>query len=130
MFIEKYKPIWNLLLISFVAFLVHKWAFEFFKINEASLFYSLEMLYLFFFNLSILIFFILIKVKQKSFDNVGMTFMLITSIKVVICYVVLKPILMLKSDDLIIDKINYFGMFILFLAIEVVLTVRILNEKQ
>lgn len=130
MFVAKYNPIWNLLLISFVAFLVHKWAFEFFKINEASLFYSLEMLYLFFFNLSILIFFILIKVKEKSFDNVGMTFMLITSVKVVICYVVLKPILMLKSDNLIIDKINYFGMFILFSAIEVVLTVRILNEKQ
>lgn len=130
MFVAKYNPIWNLLLISFVAFLVHKWAFEYFEINEASLFYSLEMLYLFFFNLSILIFFILIKVKEKSFDNVGMTFMLITSVKVVICYAVLKPVLMLKSADLMIDKINYFGMFILFLAIEVVLTVRILNEKQ
>lgn len=129
MFFKKNSPIWNLLLISFVAFLIHKWVFDYFNVTETTLYYSLEALYLYFLSLSIIISYILIRVKEKSFDNVGMSFMLVTSIKLIICYAVLKPILNVKTVDITIAKINYFGTFILFLVIEVVLTVRILNEK-
>jgi hypothetical protein len=70
-----------------------------------------------------------IKVKEKSFDNVGMSFLLGTSIKMVFCYLILKPILHIVTYNNTIEKVNFFGMFILLL-IETVLTIRILKEKQ
>lgn len=130
MLLKKYNPIRNLLLISLIAFAGHKLLFNYFKINEDALYYTLELLYLFFLSLSVIIFFVLIKMKDKNFDNIGMTFMLVTSAKMLFCYLLLKPILRLKTTNLAIDKINFFCIFVIFLAIETILTVRILNEKQ
>ncbi len=130
MLLKKYNPIRNLLLISLIAFAGHKLFFNYFKINEDALYYTLELLYLFFLSLSVIIFFVLIKMKDKNFDNIGMTFMLVTSAKMLFCYLLLKPILRLKTTNLAIDKINFFCIFVIFLAIETILTVRILNEKQ
>ena len=82
-----------------------------------------------FFGLSVVVFVVMLEVKNKSFDNVGMSFLLLTNLKLVICYILLKPILEIQAFENTIEKINYFGIFILFLAIETVLTIRILNEK-
>ncbi len=128
--IKKYNLIFLLSIISLITFIVHQLLFDFFKINDDSFIYSLKKLYLFFYGLSVLVFVILVEVKNKSFDNVGMSFLLVTNLKLVICYVVLKPILEVDTSQINIEKINFFGMFILFLAIETILTIRILNEKQ
>jgi hypothetical protein len=73
---------------------------------------------------------VLLKVKERSFDNVGMSFLLTTSIKMIVCYLILKPILQVTFQNNAVEKKNFFMMFILFLAIETILTIRILNEKQ
>jgi hypothetical protein len=128
--LKNYKPILNLVLLSGIAYLIHKLIFHLLKFNEASFLYSMETLYLLFLGMSILIFIVILKVKQRSFDNTGMSFLLGTSVKLIFCYLILKPILQLNTHDNSIEKINFFMIFALFLTIETVLTIRILNRKQ
>lgn len=120
----------HLLILAVLAYLVHRVAFYIFDINDKAFHYSIEVLYLLFLGLSTVVFFVLIKVKERSFDNVGMSFLLSTSIKMIVCYLILKPILQVTTQNNAIEKTNFFVMFILFLTIETVLTICILNEKQ
>jgi hypothetical protein len=128
--LKNYKPLLNLLLLAGIAYLIHKIIFYLLEIKEATLLYSIEMLYLLFLGMSTVVFIILLKVKQRNFDNVGMSFLLSTSVKMVFCYLILKPILRLNTHDNSLEKFNFFGIFVLFLTIETVLTIRILNKKQ
>ena len=128
--LKNYKPLLPLLALAGLAYVVHKAAFYLLNIDEATFYYSLETLYLLFLGLSIMVFVVLLKVKERSFDNVGMSFLLTTSIKMIVCYLILKPILQVTFQNNAVEKKNFFMMFILFLAIETILTIRILNEKQ
>jgi hypothetical protein len=130
--LEKHKAIFSLLKLAIIFYIIHKLFFLVFKANlkTETFYYSIETLYLFFSTCSILILFILLKVKEKSIDNLGMTFLLITSIKMIVCYVIVYPILRLTNQNSILEKINFLVLFILFLAFETIVTIRILNNKQ
>ncbi|MBG6111739.1 FlaA1/EpsC-like NDP-sugar epimerase [Flavobacterium sp. CG_23.5] len=127
---KNYKPVLNLLLLTVVAYALHKTIFYSFNIYDAAFHYSLETLYLIFSVLSIIVLVVLLKVKERSFDNVGMSFLLSTSVKMVVCYLILRPVLQASSQNNGIEKKNFFAMFILFLAMETILTIRILNKNQ
>ena len=128
--LQNSKPLLSLLLLAGLAYLLHKIIFYVLHINDQAFYYSIETLYLLFLGLSTIVFIVLLKVKERSFDNVGMSFLLGTSIKMVFCYLILRPLLQVSTQNNIIEKKNFFVMFILFLAIETILTIRILNEKQ
>lgn len=128
--LKNYKPLLSVLVLSASAYLLHKIVFYILKINDSAFLYSIETLYLIFLGLSVLVITVLLKVKERSFDNVGMSFLLGTSIKMIFCYLFLKPILQSSNVNISIEKKNFFIMFILFLAIETIITIRILNEKQ
>ena len=130
--LKKYKPIYIIIVVSVLLYILHKIIVSFFDLNDTycSFYFSLETLYFFFIGCSIIILFILIKIREKNLDNVGMTFLLITSIKMVFCYFMVRPILNVSNDINPIEKVNFFMMFILFLAIETIVTIRILNNKQ
>jgi hypothetical protein len=113
-----------------VAYLLHKTVFYCFYINDYTFHYSLELLYFVFFLLSGIIFKILLVVKEKSFDNVGMSFLLATSVKMVICYLILRPLLQIPKSNNQTERMNFFILFIVFLAIETTLTIRLVNEKE
>lgn len=72
---------------------------------------------------------ILIKIKQKSFDNVGMSFLLGTMIEILFTYFLLRPILENKTVDSPVEKVSFFITFILFLLFQTILTIRLLNQK-
>lgn len=127
---KNYKPVLNLLLLTVVAYALHKIIFYSFNIDDVAFHYSLEILYLIFSVLSIIVLVVLLKVKERSFDNVGMSFLLSTSIKMVVCYLILRPVLQASSQNNGIEKKNFLAMFILFLAMETILTIRILNKNQ
>lgn len=127
--LQNYKSLLNLLLLSGSAYIFHKIIFYIFNINDEAFHYSLEELYLLFLGLSTIIFIVLLIVKERNFDNVGMSFLLGTSIKMIVCYLILRPLLEVSTHNNTIEKNNFFVMFILFLTIETALTVRILNEK-
>jgi hypothetical protein len=73
---------------------------------------------------------VLDKVKQKSINSVGYTFLLLTTIKMAIAYVFLKPILAANLEKTPTEKMSFFIIFIYFLTIETYVTIRILNNKQ
>jgi hypothetical protein len=127
--LRQYSPIWNLILIVLVMYGVHKTVFYFFSIHTAAFYYSLETVYLFFLLSALVVFFIVLKIKERNFDQIGMTFMLLTSIKTVFSYIMLRPVLKLVPPESPIEKNNFFMTFVVFLLIETLLTIRILNQK-
>lgn len=130
MFLKNYKSFLFLLISVIVAYGLHQLVFYLFKINQEVFYYSLEQLYAVFFMLSFVIISILIKIKERNFDQVGMSFLLLTSIKMVFYYLLLRPILNKRQFDITVEKNNFFVLFILFLTIETVVTITILSKKQ
>jgi hypothetical protein len=128
--LKKLYPFLTLMGIAFLLYVIHKLIFYLFKINQGQFHYSLEELYLFFLVLSMIIFKVLLIIKEKSFDNVGMSFLLATSIKMVFCYLILRPLLQIPKANNPTERINFFILFIVFLAIETLFTIRLVNEKQ
>jgi hypothetical protein len=128
--IKSLKPVLNLTGIAALVYVMHKIVFHFLVIDDLDFYYSLEKLYLLFYTLSTIVFLIVLQVKKRSFDNVGMSFLLSTSVKMIFCFLILKPILKTSSAENTLEKMNFFVIFMLFLAIETILTIRILNEKQ
>ena len=128
---SKYKPIFEVFFLSIIAFLLHKTILFLLgnQINETDFHYSLSTLYLFFFICSVLILLVLIKVKKNNIDSVGLTFLLLTTIKMVLAYVLLHPILQGPNELVASEKINFYSVFALFLIIETSVTIRILNKK-
>ena len=111
-------------------YIIHRLVFLLPSLNAAqeNFYLSITVLYVLFFIFSKTILFIVKKVSEKSFDNTGMVFMMATFIKTGIVYFIIKPILDLKDNQ--IEKLNVFFIFICFLLIETIITVRILNKKQ
>ena len=130
MILKKLLPFFTLLGVSFLLYFIHKMIFYGCNINQDQFYYSLETLYLFFFFFSAIIFIVLLIVKAKSFDNVGMSFLLATSIKMVFCYLILRPLLQMPKSHNPTERINFFILFIVFLTIETLFTIRLVNEKQ
>ncbi|MFV5690773.1 hypothetical protein ACM55K_01970 [Flavobacterium sp. LT1R49] len=128
--LQNYKPLLNLVLLAVLAYILHKIVFYVLNINDSAFHYTLETLYVLFLGLSTIVFIVLLKVRERSFDNVGMSFLLGTSVKMIFCYLILRPLLQVSAQNNTIERKNFFMMFILFLAIETILTIRILNEKQ
>lgn len=127
---KKMSPFLILMGVAVLLFLIHKIVFYAFGIHQEHFHYSLGTLYLFFLILSVLILKILLTVQKKSFDNVGMSFLIVTSLKMVFCYLVLRPLLQLSNSSDPTEKINFFILFIVFLIIDTLFTIRLLNEKQ
>jgi len=130
--LKKFQPILEVLILSFFAYVIHKLVF-FLNQNNPKLQgfnFSIETIYEFFFTCSIIIMFILIMVKEKSIDNVGYTFLLVTCVKIAVSFIVLSPILQSRNPNVSIEKLNFFFIFALFLTIETIVTARILNNKQ
>lgn len=130
MILKKLLPFLALVGVTGLLYLIHKIVFYGFDFNQDHFYYSLETLYLFFLFLSAAIFKVLLLIKEKSFDNVGMSFLLATSIKIIICYLILRPLLQNYNANNSTERINFFILFIVFLTIETLFTIRLLNEKQ
>lgn len=129
--LKKYQALFEILLISIVTYSIHKLVFFLNKNNPKfqNFYYSIETIYGFFFICSLFILLILIRVKKKNIDNVGYTFLLSTFIKMGGSYALLSPILHSENPNVAIEKLNFFIVFALFLTMETVVTIRILNNK-
>ena len=129
---SKYTPLLESLLLVIIVFVLHESCIY---VKYDSIFtdrfkYSTPLLYLFFYSCSLIILFILIKMKEKNIDSVGQTFLLVTSIKMGLAYILLHPILKETSELITPEKSNFFLIFAEFLTIETVVTIRMLNKKQ
>jgi len=129
MIFKNYKTYLFLVISVLIAYVLHKLGFYLFKVNSEQFYYSLEKLYAIFFLLSFIIILIVLKISERNFDQVGMSFLLLTTFKIFFYYLLLKPILKIRHYDITMEKMNFFGMFILFLTIETIVTIRILSKK-
>ena len=91
--------------------------------------YSLETIYTVLCVFSIIILVILLIINSRNKDVVGLTYLLITSIKAGIIIFIFSDIIS-SSNKNTVERINFFIVFILFLAIETLITIRLLNKKQ
>lgn len=128
--IKNLRPLLHLAVISLVFYILHHGFFYFFKINTNAFQHSLETVYLVFWIMASILLTILIKIKHRSFDNVGMSFLLGTMIEIIVTYFLLRPILQNKAVDSPAEKVSFFITFILFLLFQTILTIRLLNQKR
>lgn len=130
--LKKYRPILEVILFSIIIYFAHKFVFFLYKNNPKvqDFLFPIEVVYGFFFSCSLLLMFILMKVKEKNIDNVGNTFLLVTCLKMGLSYLLLSPILNSGNVNLRYEKINFFLIFAFFLALETVVTIRMLNNKH
>jgi hypothetical protein len=130
--LEKFKPTFALFTLGVIAFIIHKLLFYFFipKGYEAAFVYSIALLYLFYFFFSSILILVLDKVKQNNMNSIGYVFLLLTTFKMGIAYLLARPILAGNLPKTPTEKISFFVIFIYFLTIETYVTIRILNNKQ
>lgn len=130
--IVEFKLLLKMFFFSVLFYGIHKLVFaQFLPINvERKFIYSLELLYCFFFFSSVLISAILFAVNRKNINNVGFTFLFLTVAKMGIAFFFLQPILNSPETQIAIEKKNFLVVFLIFLAIETVVAVKILNNKQ
>ncbi len=121
----------QIIILSIIVYIVDKLVFHFeYTSVEETLKYSIETIFGFFLFCSMAILFLLIRVKKKNINNVGQTFLLVTSIKMALSYLLVRPILQSTAENFVIEKFNFLIVFAVFLTIETVVTIRILNNKQ
>lgn len=130
--LKKYTSLFVIVIAAVIGLIIHKIVAHFIipKQFEDSFVYATPLLYVFFAMLSIVIVFALIKVKEVAIDYIGYAFLAFTTVKMVIAYVLLRPIIHTHLPKTPTEKMNFFVVFIYFLAIETMLTIRILNNKQ
>lgn len=68
-------------------------------------------------------------VYQRNKDIVGMSFLLVTMVKFILAGIIGRPLWSGDGSSRM-AQWNFLALFLLFLAIETVLTIRILNKKQ
>ena len=128
----KYSPIFKIIIFSGILLFLHWLVFQLPSLEalQASFFYKLPLVYGFVALLSTIMMLVLIRIKTKAPEQLGYTFLLGTSIKMALCYLFLLPVLNRTGSAVYAEKINFFMIFILFLAMEAFFTTRLLNNKQ
>lgn len=124
-----FKQISPVVAIILVVYVVHKLLFYGLKKDTSNFYYSIETLYFWFSFFTLVVVSVLLIVKSRSFDNVGMSFLLITSLKLIFCFLLAKPILTVKNPDILAERTTFFTLFIFFLLLETLFTIRLVNKK-
>jgi hypothetical protein len=129
---KKYNPIFLVILSVILLFAIHKSIVHFSGWNDiySSFHYSLERLYLAFGLASLLIIFILIKVKERNFDQIGMAFMVLITVKMATFYFVFKPVISNRTDDAQWERTNFIILFMAFLILETLISAKILKSSE
>ena len=123
------KPIGFLMLVTVLAYVVNKILVNVFNINTVPFKYSVEVLHVFFVAFSIITLVVLLKIKQINIDIVGNTFLLLSSFKMILAYLLVKPILNNSASNATAEKWHFFSIFIFFLLLETLLVAYLLNYK-
>ncbi|MFC4816368.1 MULTISPECIES: hypothetical protein [unclassified Flavobacterium] len=114
--------------IGLVVYTVQKILFKILNVDTASFQINLEIIHAIMLVFSLIIMIILNVVFKKNKDVVGMTFLLITSIKVCLIYVI-GSYFILDSGNAI-EKWNFYGLFVLYLGLETFFTAQRLNRTS
>jgi hypothetical protein len=128
--IKSFKPLFEIMIAAVLLFVIHKLYFLLFGPEKDLFYFSIEAIYGYFFIAAMIIVGILMLVRRKNIDSVGFVFLLITSIKIIVSYFLLRQIIIINGENLKSEKLHFFIVFVVFLAVETIETIRILNKKQ
>lgn len=124
-----FKTVVRLALLSGILLLLNYLFYHFTEASFESLVYSPVTVYCFFFLLSAAIIAALDFVNKSNPQQVGFAFLVVTGIKMLLSYVLARPIIE-KGDAADTEKFNLVIIFIIYLVIEAYYTARLLNKKQ
>lgn len=111
----------NILIVQNLFSLEEKWQNTYYSFSQTLSFFVVS---------SILILIINLVISKKASEQLGFIFLGIMTVKLIASYVFIAPALELKSVASEFEKINFFIYFLVFLAIDVCLTIQILNKKN
>jgi len=130
--LKNFQPLLEVFIAAILCFGIHNLFFHY-NLNNPNyqhFNFSLTTIYGFFLTCSLVIILLLLFVKKRSIDSVGFTFLFATCLKIAISFALLMPILNSNNSNIGYEKINFFIVFTIFLTIETVVAVRILNNNQ
>ena len=122
------KTILQIIGIAFSVYVIQKILFEVLNINSSSFQISLEGIHCIMLGFSVGIMLILNAVFRKNKDVVGMTFLLLTSIKVSLIYFIGSLFILEEANQ--IEKWNFYGLFVFYLALETIFSAGRLNRTS
>ena len=125
--LRRWRPLLEIFVIAVIAVILHVFMLRMIGIPLGSFVYSPTELYVYFLTASIVILAVLIAVERRNKDQVGYTFLILTSVKLVGAYLLLRPVLELNVKA---EKINFFMVFALFLTFETIVASRMLNREK
>lgn len=117
------------ILIATICCSAHYALLSFLDLKEVKRELYLPSTYGLFFLGSLLVLLVVHIVYQKDKDIVGLSFLVATMVKFFVAGILAKTLLTDDGDSRL-AQFHFIGLFLLFLAIETVLTIRILNKKQ
>lgn len=123
--VKKYTIVLVGFLASFLFYYLHKVFFFDYLTN-----FTVEFLHLIFSISTIAILLILNIIYYKKPDNVGYSFMAITTFKMLILVVVFKKTIQTAPEILKPEKTTILLLFLIYLAVETILIARLLNKNQ
>jgi hypothetical protein len=100
------------------------------QIDTKNFAYSLESLFLFFAIFAMVIAFVLSIIREKNLDIVGYVFLILTSVQMGTSFFFGRPIIKNQSPQILTEKWIFFSLFIVFLVLETLYTVWLLNKKD
>ncbi|MDI1254817.1 MAG: hypothetical protein PSV16_01855 [Flavobacterium sp.] len=129
--LKRFSPVLKSILITAILLGLHKLVFGFFLPEiESSYHFSLLLLYGFFGLCSALITLVSVILKKYSINSVGQVFLLTTFLQILACFAIFYAPINTSETLIPTEKPNFLIVFLLFLAIETILTVRLLNKNQ
>jgi hypothetical protein len=122
----------QLLIAAFLCYALHKAiaAYTVLGSRIEGFEYSLETIYGFFAICSMVILGILIVVRNRNLDATGQAFMAATFVKMFVAYGFLYPALFPVTEVTNPGKMNFFAVFLIFLALETLVCMRLLNRNS
>lgn len=128
MSLSENKGIVQIISIGLAVYAVQKILFGILEVDTTSFRLSLEIIHGIMLGLSVIIMTILNVVFVKNKDVVGMTFLLITSIKVGLIYFIGSYFILDSGNP--IEKWNFYGLFVMYLGLETIFTAKRLNRTN
>lgn len=129
MSLQKFRPVLEALAVAAPLYLLHEWFFYLLGISQHTFVKQLGSIYGFFVAFSVAMLLLLVFVKEKSFDNVGMVCLILTTIQMVVAYAVFSPILKSSSGSGTFEKFNFLGVFGAFLTVQTIVVIRMLKNR-
>lgn len=113
-------------------FAIHKFAISYLHLTAAfsHFHFSLEHLYLYFGIASLVIVSVLLIIKKRNFDQIGMSFMALITVKLIVFYLIFKPIIAKDHTEAGIERTNFIILFMVFLLWETFVSAQILKSKD